>query len=382
MVDSGIDSAMRVARRALDDPAIRAGSGLRFRVANRLDRAVWRLQRSANDTWRSPAVFGSLSADEINRSAADVVNLHWVTAGFLSIAQIGRITKPVVWSLYDQWPFSGTEHYGPDSPQARWRSGYTRDNRPRGEHGIDIDRHAWERKRKHWRAGSQIVAASGQTTDAARQSALMGSWPISTIPHVVDCEAFSPMPMDQARAALGLPQRTPLILFLSSGGIGDARKGWDLLARSLPRVRQEVPDVEVVVVGPATREAHCGVAVHWRGLIAGDEALRLHYSAADVTAVPSREDNMPLTAMEAHSCGRAVTAFAVGGLTDIVEHQVTGHLAPTGDTEDLARGLVSALRDSRHDHAWGVAARARALRTWSREAVVPRYLEVYERALR
>lgn len=363
--------------------ALTTAHGTRFRVASELDRRLWRLQRSPLTTWRSPARFGSLGAREINAMPADVVDLHWVTDGFLSIEQIGRIEKPVVWTLYDMWAFSGTEHYGVDSPDARWRTGYTRANRPAGESGWDIDRDAWERKRRHWRP-STVVPASTWLTRATQASALMGDWPIVRIPHVIDVEAFAPVDRQEARRALGLPDDAPTVVFLASAGIGDLRKGFDLLERALPAVRDAHRELQLVVAGPpeAARRAIAGVPVTWTGPLRGDDALRILYGAADALAVPSREDNMPLTAMEAQTCGRAVVAFDIGGLPDIVAHHATGYLAPAGDTDALAVGLIEALSDARGADVWGTAARERALATWSGPVVVRQYLDAYAQAMR
>ena len=387
MLAAGVDSTMRVARQdksaTTTDSTVTAGSDLRFRAANRLDRQLWRLQSSPNDTWRSPARFGSLSAADVNRSNADVVNLHWVTAGLLSIKEIGRIEKPIIWSIYDMWPFSGTEHYGVSAPDARWRTGYTKTNRPKDERGVDNDLHAWEKKKRLWRR-SQVVTASTWMHDAVQASALMGDWPLSTIAHVIDCEIFQPTDMQTARQVLGLPTGVPLILFLAGGGIHDPRKGWDLLEQALVRITPTFPTVEVVIVGPID-EAYTnpsGTPIHWRGNVSSNETLALHYNAANVTVVPSREDNMPLTAMEAQSCGKPVVAFAIGGLTDIVDHNSTGHLAAANNTDDLAQGIINAINDSQHDNTWGQNARARALETWSPATVVNQYLDVYEQALR
>jgi glycosyltransferase involved in cell wall biosynthesis len=379
MVDSGVPSRMRVASRTVDDATVTSGSDLKFRVANRLEHELWRLQRTPVKTWRSPARFGSLSATDINRSGADVVNLHWVTDGFLSVDEIGKITKPIVWSLYDMWPFAGTEHYGADKPDARWRSGYTKDNRPVDEGGIDLDRLTWQAKRKHWLTPMQIVPASTWLQDRAGASELMRSWPITRIAHVIDCDSFAPMDPTDARRALNLPVDRPLILFLASAGIRDDRKGFDLLEEALPIVRESHPDVAVVAVGPKEDgyTSPSGVPLLWQGSVRGDEALRLQYAAADVTVVPSREDNMPLTAMEAHSCGTSVVAFDIGGLPDIVSHHETGYLAEPFDTLSLATGLSQALGDAQHDRAWSRAARARSLATWSRERVVAQYLDLY-----
>jgi len=371
MLTEGVESALWTA------------SGNRFAVARTLDRQMWRLQRSPTKTWRSPAQFGSLSASEINASDADVVNLHWITDGFLSIKEIGKITKPLVWTLYDMWSFCGTEHYGVDTPDARWRTGYTKANRPANESGMDLDRRTWEAKRDHW-SPSRSAPASTWLTHAASTSALMGRWPITRIPHVVNTDVFSPRDKVDARRKLGLPEESPLILFLASAGIQDDRKGFDLLEQALPAVKAAHPDVSLAIAGPPNPQyiSPSGIPIHWQGPIHEDRKLALLYSAADVLAVPSREDNMPLTAMEAQSCGRPVVAFDIGGLPDIVEHDVTGYLSPSGDLNGYAQGLNLALNQATSRTVWGDVARQRALTTWSGQVVVQQYRDLYAEVTR
>ena len=357
-----------------------AGSGARFAASRALDRSLWRLQKSPVLTWRSPARFSSLTAQQINRSSADVVNLHWITDGFLSIEEIGKITKPMVWSFYDMWPFSGIQHYGTDASDARWRQGYTPSNRPPDESGLDLDRWAWQRKQENWRQPRQVVAASSWMRQAVRDSALMSDWPTTRIPHVVDCDVFTPMPMNQARAELGLPQDVPLILFMSSAGVMDPRKGFDLLQQAWPGVQKAYPEARIVVIGPQDRDHPfaAGLPIIWRGTIKGHHALRQYYSASTITAVPSREDNMPLTAMEAQSCGRPVVAFNSGGLPDIVQHEHTGFLADPSQPDSLAKGLISALEQSPD---WGKDAREHAVRTWSTDLIAAQYQDLYLRVM-
>jgi glycosyltransferase involved in cell wall biosynthesis len=379
MVAEGLDSTMRVAVKTLDDPTVQGPPPSRFGKFARAqfaDRQLWKLQKSPRQTWRSPARFSTIKADEINSSPYDVINLHWVTDGFLSIKEIGKIEKPIVWSLYDMWPFAGTEHYGADEPNARWRWGYTKANRPVDESGFDLDRSTWELKSKLWTRPMTVVPASSWLEESVKSSALMRHWPITRIPHVVDCDVFAPMDMNEARTKLGLPIGVPLILFLASAGIHDRRKGWDLLDEALVHVRKSVPEVEVVIVGPSSPgyESTSGAKLHWRGSIRSDEALRLHYCAADVTVVPSREDNMPLTAMEAQSCGRPVAAFRLGGLSDIVAHTVSGRLAVPFDTESLAGAVETLFESSTDSRRISDAARSRSTATWSSHIVVTSYL--------
>lgn len=47
----------------------------------------------------------------INCSGFDVVHIHWVQGGFLSLFQISKINKPIVWHLHDLWPLSASAHY-------------------------------------------------------------------------------------------------------------------------------------------------------------------------------------------------------------------------------------------------------------------------------
>jgi len=327
----------------------------------------------------------SLLAKEINASNADLVNLHWVTDGFLSIEEISQIEKPLVWSMYDMWPFMGTEHYGPDRSDARWRVGYTSDNRPVHESGVDLDKWTYQRKLRSWsnRSPIHMIPASTWLQETLQESALMSSWRNTRIPHVVSDQLFAPMDRREARQLLGIDGEFPAILFLASAGIHDHRKGFDLLERAIPIVQDRFPDIRIFIAGPPDPNyvSPSDANVIWLGELTGDDELRSAYCAADVVAIPSREDNMPLTAMEAQTCGRSVVAFGIGGLTDIVADQASGLLVETCNTADLGDALSIALEDALGANRMGVVARERALAIWSPRRVVSKYMELYESVL-
>jgi glycosyltransferase involved in cell wall biosynthesis len=92
--------------------------------------------------------------------------------------------------------------------------------------------------------------------------------------------------------------------------------------------------------------------------------------------VPSREDNMPIAAMESQSCGTPVVAFRIGGLGDIVNPTTSGYLAEPENTHDLAQGIVQVLNSNLRE-----STRQHARATWSPEVIVPQLLAVYESAL-
>ena len=364
LLAAGIDSKMRIAE----------ADSLTFKLAKEADRRIWALQKSDTLTWRSPTKFGSMTAKEINNSGADIIHLHWVTDGFLTIETIGKINKPIVWSLCDAWAFSGAEHYATQVSRTRSQQGYQKSNRNPSDSGFDVDRWTWNRKKSNWQHPMQLLPASGWLTQATRDSALMGTWPITQIPHIVDTNVFAPQPQrDKDR---------PVLLFLTSAGIHDQRKGWDLLEQSLndPALATKV---HVVVVGPMPTELEQQhireLSRHqftFHGEARGDQELIDLYAQADITVVPSREDNMPITAMESQSCGTPVVAFRIGGLPDIVNPLTSGYLAEPENPHDLAQGIEQVLqRDLRE------STRTHALATWSPEVVVPQLLNMYSQAL-
>jgi glycosyltransferase involved in cell wall biosynthesis len=361
----------------IDSRMLTAQAGnLRFKLAKEADRRLWGLQKSETLTWRSPARFGSISAKEINNSGADIIHLHWVTDGFLTIESIGQIKKPIVWSLCDAWAFSGSEHYGTEVSRTRSAKGYERGNRNPEDSRFDLDRWTWNRKKAKWQTPMLLLPASHWLTQATKASNLMGHWPITQIPHIVDTNVF----INSDRGPVNGQQ--PIILFLASAGIHDTRKGADLLIEALqnPAITQRL---RVVIVGPRpTRDEERQLTAKLKhdlvfyGEARSEQELVKLYSNADLTVVPSREDNMPIAAMESQSCGTPVVGFRIGGLPDIVEPGVSGYLAEPENTQDLAQGIVQVLschlRDSTRQHAKS---------TWSPKVIVPQLLAVYESAL-
>lgn len=356
---------------------------MKFRVAGELERQAWKGQKSPHITWRSIGRFGSVSADVINRSSADVVNLHWVTGGLLSVEEIGRITKPLVWTMHDMWPFAGTEHYAPEEPTpTRWQTGYHAENRPASEHGPDLDRWTWTRKRQHWQRPIHLVPVSGWLARCAESSALCGEWPSTVIPNVMDTEVFTQGSREHARSILGLSNE-PIIAFTSSAGVSDERKGWRYLLASLPGVREIFPTARIMVIGQSSPndEIPNDPRIMWMGNVDGNNAMAQLLQAADVIAVPSVLDNLPMTACEAQASGRAVVAFNVGGLADTVLHEQSGYLAQPFDISDFTHGLICAIENARGEDSWGQAARIYAEESWSPASVVKRYLDLYEQVV-
>lgn len=343
---------------------------------------------TANDTLHSRADVWTGLGRETNRLPLDVVNLHWMGTGTMSIGEVGRLRHPVVLSLHDMWAFSGSAHYSEGSLP---RADATRATRPTDESGVDWDRSTWRRKQRRWREPMQVIAPSTWLASCARSSALMQDWPVTVIPHPIDADAWAPIARDVARDELGLPGDATLVLFGADGGTLQRVKGRDLLEGALRRLpahlspdSQRHQDVRLVVFGGELRSTEpvgrLPFAVEHLGRLEDDRLLRMAYSASDVLVVPSRMEAFGLVALEGQSCGVPVVTFADSGTADVVEDRVTGRLVAPADLDELAGAIAWVTEDEQRSRALGEAGRARAIRLNSPAIVAAAYADVYRSA--
>ena len=105
-----------------------------------------RFHKTHNKILHSPAILPSKLKNVVNNSDCDVVHLHWINGEMLSIKDISKINKPMVWTLHDMWAFSGAEHISRDN---RFKDGYLNSNRPESEKGFYLNKWTWKRKKKY-----------------------------------------------------------------------------------------------------------------------------------------------------------------------------------------------------------------------------------------
>jgi glycosyltransferase involved in cell wall biosynthesis len=314
----------------------------------------------------------------INDSSCDLVHLHWVCGAMISVEDIGRINKPVVWTMHDMWAFCGSENIALDD---RYVEGYRSSNRPRHETGPDINAWTWQRKRRWWAAGMQVVAPSRWMAECVRKSQLMKHWPVEIVANPIDTKTWSPMPKAEARATLGINVSECVLCVAGIDGPVSRHKGYDLFVEAL-EILAKTLSVTVLVIGHASswNPEVQGVTFRYAGLVTDDAVLRQMYAASDVMVVPSRRDNLPNTAVEAACCGLPVVAFSVGGMPDIVDHGISGYLARPFDVGDLADGIAWTIQTDINGRL-GLAARSLAMERFDMLRIGQRYRQVYEAVL-
>lgn len=100
-------------------------------------------------------------------------------------------------------------------------------------------------------------------------------------------------------------------------------------------------------------------------------------AAADIMLLPSQTESFGLAALEGMACCTPVIATDTGGLPEVIEHGVTGYLAPVGDTERMADYAIKLLRNTEALERMGKTAQSVAFERFNLESMLDRYEELY-----
>ena len=318
---------------------------------------------------------------------ADVIHLHWVNQGFLSLNDLERIIlsgKPVVMTLHDQWYFTGICHYSGGCDKYRTRC--EKCPMMKGSFGMDLAQCVFDRKRAIYE-GSDVtfVGCSRWMADLARESRLTQGHTVTNVPNAIDTDVFTPMDKTAARRRFNLPEDMRLLLF-GAQRITDERKGFAFLKEACEHISMHHPTLPghlgVVVLGgdaESVKEA-LPLPVYTVNYLSNETDIAQLYNAADLFVTPSLQDNLPNTIVEAMSCGVPCVGFNVGGIPEMINHKQDGYVADYCDSIDFAQGISWCLNEARLP-ALSAAARSTALATYSEAVAAQRYLAIYQQAL-
>ena len=205
---------------------------------------------------------------------------------------------------------------------------------------------------------------------------------IDVIPNFVDTRVWRPNREPCHRSKLA-PEGQKIVMHVSNyRPVKRAQDVVDVFAK----IRESVP-ARLVLVGDGperpravSHAADLGLRddVLFMGRHAAPEEL---LSCADLFLLPSASESFGLAALEAMACGAPVVTSTAGGLPEVVEDGVTGHLLAIGDIDGMAAAGVRVLTDPAHSKALSAAGRAVAVERFSIDTIVPKYEALYERVL-
>jgi len=313
---------------------------------------------------------------------ADIIHIHWINQGFLSLKTIEKIIrtgKPIVWTMHDMWLFTGICHHAWGCNKYTGHCGCCPFLNSADKH--DLSHKVFTKKEFLSETNIQIVAVSTWLKNLAEKSPLTKTLNISVIPNVIDDSVFLPLDKQLARSKHSLPEKKKIIL-MGAAKLNDPIKGFDYLRQALTLLKEKRDDLLLVLFGQIKNDdsflSNLDVEYVYMGLIEDMSVIVQLYSAADVTIVPSHYETFGQTLIESMSCGCPVISFDNSGQSDIIDHKINGYLAKYQDINDLAHGIHWILYEA--DYAsLSTNARDKAVNNYNRKVVANQYIELYKR---
>ena len=348
-------------------------------IKNGIARKICKTYKSKKKETLSISIFNTNILNKINNSDCDLVNLHWICNEFISISQIKKINKPIVWSLYDMWPFSGAEHY---SDSNRYSEGYLKNNRNKEEKGFDINKWVWKRKLKNFNFQFPLVAPSEWLKDCAKKSFIFRDFKIHKIGHAIDINAWGVIDKDYSKDLFEVDKKKKLIIFFSSGSTQNHRKGLDYLFKIIKNLKVEDKTYELIIVGQRKKINFLDKKnVRYIDFLKDDMSRKILYNAADLILAPSRTEAFGLVVAEAAACGTPSVGFENTGVSEIILQKKTGYLAKEDNVIDFAKGIEWFFEDYKRFSSLGIKAQEHVLDNFSDNIIAKQYISIYKEIL-
>lgn len=176
--------------------------------------------------------------------------------------------------------------------------------------------------------------------------------PVRRVRHPIYNLFGETMPRREARSALGLPERAPVLLFF---GFIRRYKGLHVLLEAMPRILERLPEARLVVAGefyddPAPyhdliRQHELAECVLLHTDYIPNEAVPRYFSAADVVVQPYVSATQSGVAQVAFNFDRPLIVADVGGLAEVVPHERAGLVVPPEAPPALADAVVRFFKE-------------------------------------
>lgn len=301
----------------------------------------------------SKSVMGFNLAKEQVVKEADIIVLHWINYGMITIEgvnQLLKLGKPVIWFLHDMWPMTGGCHYSLscDRYETECHNCPMLFNRNGSDKRKDVSYKTLKKKLEKWSGydNLRILAPSHWLAECASRSVVFKNHDICVFRNVINTDIFKPLDREFARQALNLPLNKKLIVF-GADSINSPYKGWGYLKKALENMADK--DVECVVFGNSDTTSillKSTININYVGRMNDDVSLAMLYNACDVFVTPSIADNYPNVILEAMSCGLPCVGFNIGGIPEMIQHKSTGYISAELSHKGLLEGINWVLNDS------------------------------------
>tara|TARA_Y100001970_G_C14256737_1_gene876067 strand:+ start:2381 stop:3568 length:1188 start_codon:yes stop_codon:yes gene_type:complete len=300
----------------------------------------------------------------INQSNVDIIHLHWINNETISLKDLSKIKKKIVWTCHDMWPFIGAYHYS-------FKSNLKSIN--------FIDKYILNKKKKLKNKNIYFVGVSKWVQSSIKKSIFKNSKNYY-VNNPINEKFWRIQNKIKSRKKLNLCKRKFYI------GIGNLeigrfnRKGINLLTNAIKILEKKRFDFEIVEFGNKEKFTieNSKIKIKSLGIIKDDSVLRDIYNSVDLFVLPSKIEAFGQVASESILCGTPVVGFLKTGLNDIVENRKNGLLVNNFSSIKLSKAIEYFLKKK---YLTKKKVRYTIYKKFSYKTIARNYIKIYKQIL-
>lgn len=313
---------------------------------------------------------------------ADIVHLHWINQGMMSLKNISTLVamgKPVVITPHDMWYTTSICHHAGSCNNFKTEC----KNCPLlvAPGSDDLSAKVWHSKKELYKQNVTFITISKWISQRLKASALTATSSQVTIPNIIETEIFIPRNREHERTRLGVLPNERLIIF-GAAKLNDPIKGADMLFSAIERSGMK-ESIVLLLFGSIKDDneflSRIPCRYIYKGRVTDKEQQAKLYSAADIAAVPSHYETFSLVIAEAMACGTPALAFDSAGQTSLIDHKRDGYLAKYPNIDDLAEGIVWLSQNVTKEMR--TKASEKIVKTMSPQVVAQQHISLYKTLL-
>ncbi len=281
----------------------------------------------------------------IEKSNSDLINIHWIGNELVSLNDLIKTKKKILWTVHDLWPFTSTEHFLKNPNKNKYHLKDIKQN--------FLKKIIFNKKKKLFgKKNIFLITNSKWLENFARKSELTKNAKIKTIYNPLETNFWKRKNLLTSKKKLGLSIKKKYILFGAQGGINNPRKGGDVFLESIKYLNHFKEKYEILILGGSKNyvENIHGIKCYFRELDLDKKKQLLYHSISSATVSASQAESLPQFLVETILCKNPVAAFNVGGINEIITHKKNGYLCKNFNPLDLANGISYCLKSINKNH--------------------------------
>ncbi len=297
---------------------------------------------------------------------ADIIHIHWLGEGFVSLKSLSKINKPVVWTMRDMWPFTGGSHYIMDFEQ--YEKSF-------------LSKLIKDYKKKIFKKNFHFVAISNWLKNKASENNVLKDHKIDRIYNNIDLEKFKQISKNQASSVLNINTKKKIILF-GANNPQSKRKGWDIFLETLNLIDKS--KYFILIFGNFWSQKKLdaiGIEYKSMGFVNDYKKLNLVYSISDIYVSASIQEAFGKTWAESMACKTPVVCFKNTASAEIIDHKKNGYIVDDLDAQKLKEGIDWVSENIRSENSDNYEIRKKIL-NFDPKNIANKYINLYSEIIR